>query len=399
MLTPLGVDFDAIEKSHLQQLVDNEVPENGHLEFKREIPLSTKDQKREFLADVCAFANATGGLILIGIEEQGSKASEVLGVQTDDPEDELLRYQNLLRDGLEPNLSDVRLRHILLDSGNYVFAIQILPSWLMPHRIKFSKDGRFLRRKGAQKYEPELSELRSMFLGSGLITERILEFRDERIEVICRGETPTEIPQHPSVIVHLVPLNFLEPTNTIDLHFAHSQNGAELMTPLGGHGGFTLFNLDGVISPYPGPQQSETNNYCQLFRNGIIESVSTSLIHRESKEIPSVILETRVIKATQRYVTLLRSIGAFIPVLFMLSLVGVKGFKLDVDQQTLLNSDPLIRRAFDRQIIPVPAEVITSYDIDVPRLLRPVFDTIWNASGWEGCTHYNAKGDYGHNLD
>jgi hypothetical protein len=47
--------------------------ERDTIEFKTALDLKTTGQKKEFLADVSSFANASGGDLVYGIEETGGK--------------------------------------------------------------------------------------------------------------------------------------------------------------------------------------------------------------------------------------------------------------------------------------------------------------------------------------
>ena len=53
--------FDAIDKDDIERLVANNVAEGRTLDFKEELPGSSDNDKKEFLFDVSALANAQGG--------------------------------------------------------------------------------------------------------------------------------------------------------------------------------------------------------------------------------------------------------------------------------------------------------------------------------------------------
>lgn len=59
-----------INEDDFEQLVQNAVTEGRRLEFKREPVLTNSDAARkEFCDDFASFANASGGDIIFGIEE------------------------------------------------------------------------------------------------------------------------------------------------------------------------------------------------------------------------------------------------------------------------------------------------------------------------------------------
>ena len=65
------MDFYKLEEykfSDLEDLINNEVEENLHLDYKSAGSLSKEDKKKaEITKDVSAFANSDGGIIVYGI--------------------------------------------------------------------------------------------------------------------------------------------------------------------------------------------------------------------------------------------------------------------------------------------------------------------------------------------
>ena len=68
-MTLRGVPLDSVTEAHLRALVSAGVAEGREIEFKLELPGGSDADKKEFLADVCSFANAGGGDILYGVKE------------------------------------------------------------------------------------------------------------------------------------------------------------------------------------------------------------------------------------------------------------------------------------------------------------------------------------------
>lgn len=52
---------DEINLQRMQELINNQVYENRHLEYKCSLPGNTDTEKKEFFADVTAMANSCGG--------------------------------------------------------------------------------------------------------------------------------------------------------------------------------------------------------------------------------------------------------------------------------------------------------------------------------------------------
>jgi len=72
----LPVDLSELTPTHVESLVDNEVAESLTLEYKQQLPSKeSSDEKRAFLYDVVAMANAAGGDIVFGIAERRGENS------------------------------------------------------------------------------------------------------------------------------------------------------------------------------------------------------------------------------------------------------------------------------------------------------------------------------------
>jgi hypothetical protein len=71
----------------------------------------------------------------------------------------------------------------------------------------------------------------------------------------------------------------------------------------------------------------------------------------------------------------------------MLTLVGVKGFRMSCD------SPDLESYLIDRDVLAIPDVIFTGAQ-GIPRLLRPCFDAIWNACGLRGSLNYSQSGGW-----
>src|ERR1035441_2198211 len=100
----IAKNLAAILPADIEALIANAASEGTTLEFKRELPGGSDDAKREFLADVSALANTSGGDILYGIDEEDGSAAAITGIGITDLDAELLRLGNILNSGLEPRI-------------------------------------------------------------------------------------------------------------------------------------------------------------------------------------------------------------------------------------------------------------------------------------------------------
>ena len=57
-----------IQESDILSLRDNQVPEGKAIEYKRDLPGTGNEDRKEFLKDVSSFANTSGGDLLYGVD-------------------------------------------------------------------------------------------------------------------------------------------------------------------------------------------------------------------------------------------------------------------------------------------------------------------------------------------
>ncbi|MET0647809.1 MAG: hypothetical protein ABW208_14430 [Pyrinomonadaceae bacterium] len=72
--------IEDVGEADLQGLVSGGMPEGRLIEYKLTVPGGTDNEKKEFLADVSSFANASGGDIVYGMREEQGAAAELVGL-------------------------------------------------------------------------------------------------------------------------------------------------------------------------------------------------------------------------------------------------------------------------------------------------------------------------------
>lgn len=118
----------------LKSLIADGVQENIHLDYKRDPYSQTPSGTKELIKDVCAFANAEGGYIIIGIEEDGNR-TPVKFVGVNNPESQRTSI-------IDRCLARIEERLPLLDVGiidvdnNSILIIYIPESGRKPHCTK-----------------------------------------------------------------------------------------------------------------------------------------------------------------------------------------------------------------------------------------------------------------------
>jgi predicted HTH transcriptional regulator len=137
--------IDSLTIEDLRALVANGVSEGRSLEYKEELPGGSSGDRKEFLADVSAFANTSGGWLLYGISEERDDAGKPTGVPREmrgvqgNQDAEMLRLDSIARDGIEPRIHGLRWRAIPLTDSAFVLVCWVPKSLHSPHMVWFEK--------------------------------------------------------------------------------------------------------------------------------------------------------------------------------------------------------------------------------------------------------------------
>lgn len=374
-------EITKIEASDLQSLVDNAALEGKTLEYKLALPGVKDEQKKEFLADVSSFANASGGDLIIGILSDGESGvpKDVCGIDTTNVDGEIARIDSMIRDGIQPRIPRFQIHSVPLVSGKIVLVLRFGRSELSPHRVTYKGHDKFYSRSSNGKYPLDVTELRNAFVLSQATADRIRSFREDRISRIIANETPVTLGNDAKIALHLIPLGCFDHGDRFDIFLF--QNDPGLLAPIANWGFSKRINLDGFVTyadsrPVP-------HSYVQFFRNGILEAVDATLLYsgEGDKNFNSIMLEGEIIKSTRRYLATLKTVGVELPVALFLSLVNVKGYALYHERGPWY----LDSRRIDREILLLPEVQVDSYEMKPQDILRVPFDALWNASGYVKC--------------
>ena len=381
--------IDEIEKEDIDSLITNSVAENRVIEYKDSLPGNGDEDKREFLADVSAFANSAGGDLIYGIQEKDGIAISASGAVVLNRDGETLRLENIIRDGLGPRITGIRIQWVDGFPNGSVLVIRIPKSWASPHMVVFKNASRFYSRNNAGKHQMDVAEIRSSFLLSETIPERIRSFRLDRLSRIMTDEAPISLGTLPKVVLHLVPLAAFG--SETRLSPADLRNQGNLLRPLDNSASSSRFNIDGWLAASPEPPAPE---YSLIFRNSVIESVGASRLicdfdKPNRKVIASQIFEEKIWEAVGRYLNAYRKFNVSPPCFVMLSLLGCKGYVMAQPG----GSHTVRSTSIDRDVLALPEHVVDDFSLSATKIMQPVFDMIWNAAGQEKSPYYDAEGN------
>ncbi len=384
--------LDLIAEADLRDLVENKVREVKTIEYKQQLPGNSDGDKREFLYDVSSFANASGGDIIYGMREAGGVAAEVIGLQIEDVDKEVLRLEGMIRTSIEERIPGLAIRTVPLITDGVAVIIRIPRSFALPHMVKFGGLQRFYSRNSAGKYPLDIRELRTLFDLSATTAERIRKFRAERLATIIANEGPVLMDSNSKIVLHVVPLGAFDPAARLDLSRSVIDQANLCPMRTAGSWNSSRHNFDGLFTT--ASDNNISYSYVQIFSSGSIEAVNTSLLHspwqKDPPMIPSLAYEEELIDALSRFLAIQKQLGIELPVFVMLSVLGVKGFRMGYDKQRFFDEG----RTIDRDALIVPEVLLESYDAKPVDVLRPLFDAVWNAAGWSRSMNYDDKGNW-----
>jgi len=380
--------FDEISEQHLLAQIEAGVPEGVLVDYKRDAYGRTDADVKEFLKDISSFANTSGGHLIIGMDAVAGIPTALAPLSVD-PDHELQRLENLARDGIEPRVIGLRMKAVGISSGGFVIVVRSPKSWNPPHRVSARNTNRIYGRNSAGAYEYSVDELRVVFTSAASALDRVRAFRAERLARIDSGEAVIPLAVDLGrMVLHLAPLSSFGVGSQIDLERAYAIH--DLLHPLDSLGLTPSFNFDGFANVHHG-NDGKCWSYTQVFRTGAIEAVMVgSLTEHEGKRvIPALTIGKNVFEVLPNYLKALQQLDLPPPIVFMLTLQGVRGARLGVHTFRLDESQPI-----DRAVLELPEIIIDRYGTfaEYQRAIRPAFDALWNAGGFSRSKHFDENG-------
>jgi len=398
--TPNGAIFQAMPldtkrmtdlvETDILELISNGIEEGREIDYKQTLKIGSDGDKKEFLADVSSFGNASGGHLIFGVAETDGRPMEIKPLTIPNSDAERLKIESLVRDGISPRLA-IELIVIPVNPSGHVLVLRIPRSWAGPHMVNLQHNSKFFSRNSAGKYQLDVGELRSAFTSGAQVGELIRSFRQNRLSAVVSGETPVRLPDTPKLVLHCYPYTSTILGTSIDIQKAHRQTS--LVRPMYGGGYSPGFNFDGIISYAPDSSTPELGySYFQLFRDGKVECVEARLLRPRGelgKMVPSLALEAACICAVARVFTLFHWLEVKPPAAIMLTLIGVKSYRMGLDPMAAYAGSEI-----DRDALIFPPQIAESFNPDeVAVFMRSTFDSLWNATGLSGCGDYDMAGN------
>ena len=383
-MIPAKLDDATVE--HVNRLIAAGVAESKTLEFKRDVPGRDNSAKHEFLADVCALANAAGGDIIFGLDENNDGVATNIVGQAVNPDNECLRLQDVVLNGLEPKLTGVHAHAVQVEEGKHVFILRVPQSWVPPHRVKTNQH--FFIREGRRKRQLDMPEVRIAVIQSENLRERVRSFRADRIGKLIAGEGPVPLLEGAIQVLHVLPVSSILAGKAVDVTDYHNNRSIPVISR--GTGGFRKINLDGVLNHHNRPDQP-CDAYTQIFRDGTLEAVRV-FYYKHNGRFPMSGLDSEhdLVNFFECVKPELNRLESMPPIMLMYFLIKAT----DVEFYKRGSFGSIDSALFDRSILALPEAVIEDLVLPAHQLLKPIFDLVWNAAGFTGSPNYDANGEW-----
>lgn len=161
-----------ITEEDVRQIVTAELEEHLQLEYKSALYTPSDNGSKESLLDICMFANAGGGILLIGIDEQRDANGQPtgvpdpnaqLGVDLPNPEQLLQAYDARVIANVQERLP-LELYAVPVGNNRHVVAVRVPNSMSKPHRVFYQGRAYFPSRRERQRYEMDVREIKEMVM-------------------------------------------------------------------------------------------------------------------------------------------------------------------------------------------------------------------------------------------
>lgn len=346
-----------INLDDIKILVEDEIDENNFIEYKGE--LDKNGEKKHIPRTICGFANSEGGLLIYGFDEDQDGFKKIQGVSLNNTwEREKQRLINLFRDNIEPYL-DIGIEKVDLNNGNVLIIIKTPKSWIAPHRVKRGQEKDFYVRRNGKTEPMEFNEIKEMFDMNNKLTERINEFRCNRVLKYSAEDT-----NNYKVIYHSIPLNSF---SNIQINLEDAKKHLidyQVLSPEWN------YNFEGIY-------QSRFNNFGQMFRNGIFERVIKT--DYEDGPVLLVSFEYDFKNFIKKMLKVYESLNIFCPIIFFVTLTNIKGRDVSVDSFYERRGDIFDK---ERNILD-PSGIIFEFEESIDENISRLFLQFWNHFGYD----------------
>lgn len=310
--------FKDIRLEDIKSLKTNGAEEGKSLDFKLELHLDSKNQRKEFAADITSFANTIGGDLIIGVSEDEGTINDLHGIEVNDKDKLLQDIENLLRDVIAPQITGLEMNFYPIESeGKYILHIRIPQSYVGPHIVNGEK---FYGRNNAGKYPLDYVDIKQRFTMSNQVQEHIKQYHLERIMKVKANEGYWELQEafetrNGTVLINIVPLQSFTESVFVSTLTPYRFN----LKPLFGN---DVYHYKVQFEGIAGTDFSN-NSYQHINRQGIIEFADKRILNYNSRIYAEPII-SKILEVIPHAFNNLKELGLDGPYVILTSILDVK---------------------------------------------------------------------------
>lgn len=384
-----GKSIHELEEADILALREKEIGESRVLDYKREMYTSGDADKRDLACDISAFANSSGGFLIVGVEcdEEANKPTEITGIDKSNAES---RIESVCLDRIDEPLShgrDYRLQPVSLSSSDrVVLVIQVFESLRAPHIVSFQKQRYFYVRHGKQNRPADINDIRAIF-------EKVHGYMSRAESFIVERKPHHRNPNGDGfgwITFSIVPLAMAKTLVKVD-HETLSWFRRTALHPRASFGGFpTAGNLQPSKIGFSYIEKASTSKIrsrVDVFRNGCVElGIEVNSERGDDRIIPTRWLAWTLLAALHFAGQLYQFCQYYGDVRILLRFSDAQGYRLT-------RMDPRPSRSFDENDIEAEVDFNSNHLVEQPeRVLKDVMDQLSNAFGYLGSDCFDEQG-------
>ena len=296
-----GIRYKTLEEvcaNDLHDLITEHVRESIHMEYKSTLPgkkgpdpwMQGQNQigdyaKNRILESVVAFANAQGGILLVGIEQSRIENAVAIAksIQPLPRCEELAsRFMLIFRDTVEPAIPSLEVKAILTSGDQGVLMIRTARSLNAPHRIKTT--GLCTVRRQDRVDELSMWEIQHFNRNGNQHRARVKQILADRRQYFLKEFEKLDDPSQSAIGVRISGLPVDEHVSVEQL-FVDNQISSDYSLPPYPFNrvdprNYLINELNGVFRPilrgarkhtiFPG-QPMDYFTYCEVYEDGLLE--------------------------------------------------------------------------------------------------------------------------------
>lgn len=383
----------------LKNIESGQISEDVTIEFKSQAyNLSLRDTKKDFLRDIVAMINSKGGVIFLGVSDDG----EVLGVEIDNLDLYKRQIQQVINTGVEPQVTGIDFKPIEND-GKLVLCILVptLKNKPYSHKVAQSQYREFLIRNNGINHHLSMSEIRRLFLGQeSSSTQSWDDWRNAILTNVKENTWLKELETPKCLLTFVTPVDTNPKDNLIDTEKIKKLSAGNMYIWPPHSNGCTHIPFEKGIFALGRPKGDfgrdekcysfvvAENNSAIYFYDGM-----PPFSRDDSKQIHSSIDELllKYVEKASLFLEVAGLTGHLYEINFFI--LNCKGYKVARDHfffafpGAVGNSTGIPSDIF---------ELTVRFEVgdDLVRTIKPVLDKLWQTSGFDRSLNYDENGSF-----